>query len=249
MYRLKDTVGRLKVMPARTEPRLANPEALGCVRDSILTMPPDIGRCLKCDKTWPRNSDTASEPCPGCGDSEWAEEYDLEKTLGARNEYYVSGERINDTGLLMTLELRGSWNRDATAQAPLCHRLKSYYRHAKGDLGVKDGRELMVSFDRLPGDSGGRWGMRVRRQEPWEARRLITDRCRRHQWAIGVHLGGTSPNGFANREHCSCPPEPACEVCTMAAKFAEDRRRPGSDGTRYWTDLQHAVMRDLGKMA
>jgi hypothetical protein len=212
-------------------------------------MPLVSARCLKCDKTWTRNSDAASEPCQSCRDPEWAEEYDLEKNLGARSDYYISGERINDNGLLMTLELRGSWNRDATAQAPLCHRLKSYYRHAKGDLGVKDGRELMVSFDRLPGDSARRWGMRIRRQEPWEARRLITDRCRRHQWAIGVHLGGTSPNGFADREHCSCPSEPACEVCVVAAKFAEDRRRQGSDGTRYWTDLQHAVMRDLGKMA
>ena len=70
-------------------------------------MPLDSVRCLKCDKTWTRNSDAASEPCPGCGDSEWAKGYDLEKNLGARNDYYISGERINDNGLLMTLDSEG----------------------------------------------------------------------------------------------------------------------------------------------
>ncbi len=205
--------------------------------------------CLKCDRSWSRDPQAPREPCPGCGDPEWDHEYDLAQYLGARNDYYVVGERISENGLLMTLELLGSRNRSAAAQAPLCHRLKSYYRHAKNDLGSRDGRELMVSFDLLPGDPDRRWGMRIRQQEPWEARRLITDRCRRHRWAIGVYQGGTSPNGFADREHCSCPSEPPCEVCIVAARFAEDRRRPGSDGTRHWTDLQHAVMRDLGLMA
>jgi hypothetical protein len=209
-------------------------------------MPPESARCKKCDKTWTQKSNTAGERCPGCGDTEWAKEYDLEKTLGAGNDYYISRERISDSGFLMSLDLRWVWNRDTTAQAPLCHRLKSYYRHAKGDLGVKDGRELIVSFNR---DSGGQWQMRLRRQEPWEARRLITDRCRRHQWAIDVHLRSRSPNWQDDLEHCSCPSEPACEVCVVAAKFAEGRRRPGNDGDRYGTELKHAVMRDLGQMA
>lgn len=212
-------------------------------------MPGANGKCLKCDKGWTRSPDGPMEPCPRCGDLEWDREYELQNHLGARNDYYVTGERISENGLLMTLELSGSWNRDVTAQAPLCHRLKSYYRHAKNDLGSKDGQGLMVSFDRLPGDPDGRWGMRIRQQEPWEARRLITDRCRRHRWAIGVYLSSTGINNSADREHCSCPSEPPCEVCVVAAMFAEDRRRPGSDGTRYWTDLQHAVMRDLGRMA
>ena len=81
---------------------------------------------------------------------------------GARNEYYVFGERISENGLLMTLDLRGAWNRSSAAQAPLCHRLKSYYRHAKGDLGVRDGRELMVKFDRSGDGLQDRWGMEIR---------------------------------------------------------------------------------------
>lgn len=212
-------------------------------------MPPMQVRCRKCDKQWTRDDGLPPEACPGCGDGEWDREYGLENYLGARNDYYVAGEEISASGLLMTLELRGSWNRGATARAPLCHRLKSYYRHAKADLGVKDGRELMVSFDRSADGPNQPWTMRIRRQEPWEARRLVTDRCRRHQWAIGVYQNSLNINAHADRDHCSCPSDPPCEVCVIGSKFAEDRRRPGSDGTRYWTDLQHAVMRDLGLMA
>lgn len=212
-------------------------------------MPSPTSRCLKCDKSWNGPPASGTEPCPGCGEREWDQEYDLSKTLGARNDYYVSAERISENGLLLTLELRGSWNRDTVHQAPLCHRLKSYYRHAKGDLSVQDGRELMVVFDKISGDPQGRWGMRIRRQEPWEARRLVTDRCRRHQWAIRASRDSYDVNAFGDQIHCTCPPAPECEVCTVAARFAADRRRPGSDGARYWTDLDHAVKRDLGLMA
>ena len=50
----------------------------------------------------------------------------------------------------MTLMLQGSWNPDASATAPLCHRLKEDYQPRKNDLGVKDGRELVITFDRAP---------------------------------------------------------------------------------------------------
>jgi hypothetical protein len=209
----------------------------------------EVDHCLKCNAGWRHGKIPPGGTCPVCGQPEWDKEYDLSSFLGAGNDYYVAGERIGENGLLMDLDLRLSSNRSSTFRAPLCHRLKSYYRHAKGDLRVDDGRELMVSFDGVAGHPDRRWSMKVRRQHDWEARRLVTDRCRRHQWAVSVYLGGTNPNFPADREHCGCPTSSACEVCVVAAKFAEDRRRPGSDGARFWPDLQHAAMRDLGLMA
>jgi hypothetical protein len=212
-------------------------------------MPGASAKCLKCDRACTRNPAAPIEPCPGCGDREWDREYDLTQHLGPGNEYYIVGERISENGLLMSLELLSALNRNATAQAPLCHRLKSYYRHAKNDLGSRDGHGLMVSLDLLPGDPEGRWGIRIRQQTGWEARRLVTDRCRRHQWAVGVVRQSDDINASGDLVHCTCPADPACEVCTLAAKYSLERRTQPQYGARYWTPLQHAVMRDLGLMA
>jgi hypothetical protein len=209
-------------------------------------MPGANGKCLKCDKGWARSPGPAIEPCPDCGDREWDHEFDLENHLGAGNDYYITGERISEHGLIMTLQLRGSLNRNATAQAPLCHRLKSYYRHAKNDLGSKDGRALVVSFDRLPGDAGGRWGMRIRQQQPWEARRQVTDGCRRHQWAIQVVRDSDTVNAIGDQMHCACPTDPPCEVCTIAEEYSLERRTQPVYGRRLWSRLQQAVHRETG---
>jgi hypothetical protein len=205
-------------------------------------------KCLRCGVGWKGDPAKQAPTCPGCGSPEWSKEYDLENYVGARNEYFVVGERVGE-GHLMTLEVSGTWNRAANAAVPLCHRLKEDYRHRKGDLAAHEGRELVVSFDRRPGDSAGRWEITVRRRTPQEMRKELTDACERHRWAIRAVRESYAINNAADRIHCACPTEPACEVCAVAGKFAEDRRRPGSDGTRYWADLQHAVGRDLGLLA
>jgi hypothetical protein len=56
-------------------------------------------------------------------------------------------------------------------------------------------------------------------------------------------------NAMADQILCACPAEPPCEVCVYAGKFAEHRRRRESDGTRFWTELNDAVQRDLGRLA
>ena len=123
--------------------------------------------CLKCDKSWSRNSDSPDRGCPGCGARDWNQEYSLEQHVGARNDYNVVEERVGE-GHLMTLMLQGTWNPAASAMAPLCHRLKEDYRHRKNDLGVKDGRELVVTFDRATsGPNAGRWIFAdIRRRPP-----------------------------------------------------------------------------------
>lgn len=203
---------------------------------------------MKCGQGWTRDLSSPRRPCTGCGAVDWDQEYALENYVGARNEYYVVGERVGE-GHLMTLELVGTWNRNATASVPLCHRLKDDYRHRKSDLHATHGRELVIAFDRIPGDPQSRWGLNLRPLTAFENRRERTDVCRRHQWAIRAVRESYDINGAADKIHCACPSEPSCEVCTVAAQFAEDRRRPGSDGTGHWADLQNAVMRDLGRLA
>jgi hypothetical protein len=212
-------------------------------------MAPVGAGCLKCDKGWNRDPAAPIGECPGCGDIEWNREYNLSDYIGTQNEYYVVGEHISENGPLMRLDLVGTWNRASAVAVPHCHRRKSYYRHAKNDLGSKNGRGLIVSFSRESVAPNGDWLMRVRQQTPSEARRLVTDNCARHQWAIKVVRHADNVNALGDQMHCSCPADPACEVCTVAAKYAYERRTQPQTGTRSWAPLQHAVMRDLGMMA
>ncbi len=203
-------------------------------------------RCLKCDRSWNRDSDSPAHACPGCGARDWNQEYHLNQHLGARNDYYIVEERVGE-GHLMTLMLQGSWNPDASATAPLCHRLKEDYRRRKNDLGVKDGRELVITFDRAPnGPNAGRWILADIRRRPPPPPNTDPD-CRRHKWAVRAARESIDINGAADRIFCTCGPK--CEVCTLAGLFVQDRRDPAGDGTRYWTDLQHSVSRSLGLIA
>jgi hypothetical protein len=57
-------------------------------------------------------------------------------------------------------------NRSNRASVRLSHRLKSMYRHQKGDLSVKDGRELLVKFERPGhGRDSGMWVIHTRRKD------------------------------------------------------------------------------------
>lgn len=82
-------------------------------------------------------------------------------------EYEVYDEEI-DSNQVMTLGLVWIDNHANNARVQLSHRLKSMYRHQKGDLSVKDGRELIVSFDRpSAGPDKGRWIIKAKRRPKW----------------------------------------------------------------------------------
>jgi len=196
-----------------------------------------------CDKGWSRRADQPRHPCPRCGEVSWDAEPDLAVNVGERMEYRIV-EVETDPHLIMCLGLVSTQTRTNNARVRLPHRLKETYRHAVKDHGWRDGIGLIIRFEK----SGDGWGFVLRPPTRAEERKLRTDDCRRHQWAIGAYQSSLSINAPADQIHCTCPADPSCEVCKVAAQFAEDRRRPQSDGTRYWTDLQHAVMRDLGRM-
>jgi hypothetical protein len=198
-------------------------------------------KCVMCDKGWSRPPDRPRHPCPQCVESAWDVEPELSRFVGEQMEYRIV-EVTTDPHLVLSLGLSWIGNRSNSARVRLPHRLKETYRHAVKDHGWKDGIGLVIKFEK----ADDKWGLYLRPPTSFEARKVRTDACRRHQWAFGIHQPPFDINGFADQMHCSCPADPACEVCTVAARFAEDRRRPGSDGTRYWTDLHHAVMRDLG---
>ena len=162
-------------------------------------------------------------------------------------EHWVAAEREGRGGVL-TLELSGRPRNNVSTIVELNHRLKSDYRHFRGDQRIDDPRQGVIAFDRATnGADESKWVISsYRRRTPWEVRRELTDACRRHLWAIRVVQESNNINAFADQIHCGCPADPPCEVCLMAAKFSINRRLPTSDGTRYWTDLQHAVARDLG---
>lgn len=200
-------------------------------------------KCVTCGQGWSRPPDQPRYPCPHCGEPAWDVEPDLSSLVGERTEYRIV-EVETDPHLVMSLGLAWVGNRHNNARVRLPHRLKESYRHAVKDHGRKDGLGLIIRFER----EGNRWGISLRPPTPSEARKERTDACLRHRWALGVQHPPFDINGFADQMYCTCPADPGCEVCIVAARYAEDRRRPGSHGDRYWTDLQNAVMRDLGLM-
>lgn len=113
---------------------------------------PIVEHCLRCGKSWSREPQHQRHACPGCGDSHWDSEPTLDN-LGKGTEYAIVRER-SGRGLILTLELQWTQNEKNNANAVLSHRLKARYRHMKGDLGVKDGRECVIVFDRMTDD---RW--------------------------------------------------------------------------------------------
>lgn len=201
-------------------------------------------KCVMCDKGWSRRPDQPRHPCPRCGEVAWDTEPELSANVGQGMNYRIA-EVETDPHLVMSLGLVWIENRANMARVRLPHSLKETYRHAVKDHGWKDGIGLIIRFEK----AAGRWGFALRPPTVPEARRERTDQCRRHQWAVRVHLESYDMNAAADRMHCTCPADPPSEVCQIAAAFAEDRRMPGSEGTRYWTELQHSVMRDLGRMA
>lgn len=201
-------------------------------------------KCAMCDKGWSRQPDSPRHPCPQCGEAAWDVEPDLGRAVGESMEYRVA-EVETDPHLIMSLGLVWPLNSGNRPRVRLPHRLKETYRHAVKDHGWKDGRGLIIRFTR----SNGAWGLSLRPPTESEERRVRTDTCQRHQWALGIHRPPFDINRFADQIHCSCPADPSCEVCMIAAQFAEDRRRPGSHGDRFYSHLQNAVMRDLGLMA
>lgn len=205
--------------------------------------------CLRCGKGFEVREGSTTEPCPGCGTRDPRAEADLGTGVGRRGEYRILEER-QGPGNVMTLMLVGTWNPQATAAVELNHRLLSDYRHMKGNLNLADGRDGVITFDvAAEGDLKGKWVIsNLRRRTVREVRAEQTAKCRRHTWAVRASRESFDVNGPANKMHCSCPPPP-CEVCRLATLFAIDRRRPGSDGTKYWADLQHAVLRDIGWLA
>jgi hypothetical protein len=196
-----------------------------------------------CGQGWSRPQGEPRHPCTGCGERIWDTEPDLSYFIGEGTEYRVT-EVETDPHLVMRLVLVWPLNRGNNAQVRLPHRLKETFRHAVQDHAQRGGIGLMVKFARAE----GRWGLFVRVPTPFEERRWRTDDCRRHKWALGIVLPPFDINAFADRIHCTCPVDPPCEVCMLAAQFAEDRRRPGSIGDRYVAELQNAVNRDLGRL-
>jgi hypothetical protein len=83
--------------------------------------------CLKCDEKWERGPERRAT-CPRCGDSEWGQEFDLERYVGQGNEYRIMAEHADSESLVVWLDLQPLPGGAAT-RVPLCHRLKNSYRH------------------------------------------------------------------------------------------------------------------------
>jgi hypothetical protein len=206
--------------------------------------------CLRCGKGWERDPSDSRRECRGCGASNWNEEVDLSAKVGAGMEYRILEER-EGRGAVVTLTLTGRPGNNVSASVELNHRLKCDYRKFKGDQRLDDPAEGVIAFDRATnGEDKGKWVISsFRLRSAAEVRREQTDACRRHVWARGVRVPPFDINGRADLLMCTCPQQPPCEVCHFAALYARDRAIPGSDASRYWPDLQHAVARDLGFMA
>lgn len=84
--------------------------------------------------------------------------------MGRGTEYEIYDERI-DENQVITLFVMWPPNTANNAVVPLSHRLKSIYRHQKGDLHIEDGRGLLITFDLAEsGENKGQWILRVRRK-------------------------------------------------------------------------------------
>jgi len=113
-------------------------------------------RCLRCDATRERRPTEERRPCPKCGETQWGTEVPLDSQIGSRNEYEIIRETI-DQNLITTPEPQGVHFSHAPI-APLSHRLKNTYRHAKADLAVKDGRGLIIVLEQsFHGPDKGLW--------------------------------------------------------------------------------------------
>ncbi|MFZ0891210.1 MAG: hypothetical protein WB778_06580 [Thermoplasmata archaeon] len=204
-------------------------------------------KCLRCGIGWECDPEEPRHECRGCGAPNWDEEVNLATRVGAGMEHWILEER-ELRGAVLTLELSGRPRNNVSANVELNWRLKCDYRKMKGDLRLDNPREGVIAFDQATnGEDKGKWVISsFRRRSPWEIRREQTDACRRHAWARGVRNPPFDLNRRADQILCTCPPQPPCEVCHLASLFAQDRVIPGSDGTRYWADLDNAVIRDLG---
>ena len=112
--------------------------------------------CLRCDKQWEPGPDRARDPCPQCGEPNWDKEVDLGPYLMPLQAYRITNERM-DQAMVLTLELQAVDVRHST-HAVLSHRLKTTYRHQKGDLSVKDGKELIITLENPnAGPNKGLW--------------------------------------------------------------------------------------------
>jgi len=79
-------------------------------------------------------------------------------------EYEILEESM-DPHQIMRLELIWPLNRMNRTSVVLSHRLKTMYRHQKGDLSVKDGRELLIKFQKPDwGPNKGRWVIHTKRK-------------------------------------------------------------------------------------
>lgn len=194
-----------------------------------------------CGKGWSRRPEVPRHTCPQCGEAAWDVEPDLAKVIGERTEYRVV-EVETDPSLVMTLGIVWPLNPANNARVRLSHRLKETYRHAVRDHGGKNGVGLIVRFEK----SGTRWGLSMRAPSANEERKVRTDQCKRHQWAIKLIRQSDNTNALGDQMHCSCPLDPPCEVCQLAATYSLERRIRPQTSPHFWTLLQQAVMRDLG---
>ena len=205
--------------------------------------------CLRCGIGWERRPEQPRRACTGCGTADWDVEVDLAAHIGARMEYRIVEERQQGPGYVMSLDLQGIRTTGDLPTVELNHRLLVDYRKVKGNLNLPDGRDGVISFDRaIAGEAKGKWVItNFRLRHPHEVRREITQACPRHKWAIKVVLESNDINALGDQLHCACPADPPCEVCTLGAQFSFDRRKYPSQ-TRHWSELNHAVRRDLGQM-
>lgn len=116
--------------------------------------------CVWCNRGGLDPNVTPVVQCPQCEHTDWNQEPNYHLWLGAWNDYEILGESVGGD-LIMWLELKLVGG-TATARPPLTHRLKEVYRHARSDLGVKDGRGLIIQFRPVRGDSNP-WEIHLKR--------------------------------------------------------------------------------------
>ena len=113
-------------------------------------------RCVRCGTGWTRDDSEARHPCPACGSPQWDIEQQLDN-VGRGTEYEIYDERV-DQNQVITLFVRWPRNTANNAVVPLSHRLSASYRHQKGNLAAKDGRGLLITFDKEDvGTGSGTW--------------------------------------------------------------------------------------------
>ena len=202
-------------------------------------------KCVMCGMGWTRKLDQPRAPCPHCGEKNWDVEPDLSQVVGERTEYRII-ERRDDDNLILNLGLAWIGNPDNNTQVRLPHRLKEKLRHAANDLTHGDYDKLVLSFQKINGE----WKIYFRAMTQNEMRRAQTDRCRRHQWAIGIVQENFLINLRADLYQCDCPQDPPCNVCELAAKLAKARatKEGENEAGQLYIQLEAAVRQDLGRI-